>query len=114
MREECPMKPVLIVALACALLASTTALAGDDVPSFKKRGDVEKKFVAKVGTAIVKAARFKPQKVELDTYEYKHNMPKAGRTELTIKMIYYGLATKKKYLADIKVLIDSSDKNSWE
>jgi hypothetical protein len=108
------MKPVLSAGLVCALLAGSTVLAGDDIPTFKKRGDMEKKFVASVGAAIVKAARTKPQKIDMESYEYKHNTPRAGRTELNIKMIYHGLATKKKYTADIKVLLDTSDKERWE
>jgi hypothetical protein len=77
-----------------AILFSLTALAGlallagapaaraaddDEVPSFKKRGDMEKKFVEKVGTAIVKAART-ATKIELDKYEITD--PKKDRKEL--------------------------------
>jgi hypothetical protein len=106
------MKPALCAALACVLLAGPTALAADDVPSFKKRGDAEKKFVTQVGTAIVKAARSTSQKVDLE--EYKYSSPKPGRTHLTMKMVFYGVITKKKYTADITVIIDSHDKDNWE
>ena len=58
------------------------------------------------------AARLKPQKMELDKYEYTE--PKKDRKDLKIKMIYHGLVTKKKYTADITVKIDSGDKDKWE
>jgi hypothetical protein len=99
---------------AClALLASgAAARAADESISFKKRGDAEKAFVTKVGTAIVKAARSKPQKVELEKFDYTH--PKTGRTHLNIKMNYTGLVSRKKWVADIVVVIDSTNKDSWE
>jgi hypothetical protein len=92
-------------------MGGPAANADDDI-SFKKRGDAEKAFVAKVGKAIVKAARSKPQKVELEKYDYTH--PKTGRTHLNIKMYYTGLVSRKKWVADIVVVIDSTNKDSWE
>jgi len=104
----------LSCALLCVLAGGQAARADDDdIPSFKKGKDREtKEFVAKVGTAIVKVARIKPQNMEVDKYEY--TKPKAGRTELKLKMVYHGLVSKKKYLADIVVIIDSSDAGKWE
>ena len=104
----------LTCALLCVLVATQATRAGDDeVPSFKKEKDREtKEFVAKVGSAIVKAGRLKPQNMEVEKYEY--TKPKAGRTELKLKMIYHGLVTKKKYTADILVKLDSSDASKWE
>ena len=101
-------------ALACVLAGGQVARADDDdIPTFKKDKDREtKEFVAKVGSAIVHAARSKPQKIEVEKYEY--TKPKAGRTELKLKMIYYGVVTKKKYTADIVVILDSSDATKWE
>jgi len=105
-----------VLALLCVLIPGQVVRADDDdtpVPSFKSdKGRETKEFVTKVGTKIVRTARSKPQKVELDTYEY--TKPKAGRTELKVKMIYHGLVTKKKYTADIVVVLDSSDGNKWE
>jgi len=97
--------------LALLLVVGTTQ-AMDETPSFKKRGDAEKTFVAKVGSAVVHAARSKPQTVGLLSYEY--TKPKANRTELNIKMEYFGLITKKRYLAEITIQIDSTDKDNWE
>jgi hypothetical protein len=104
----------LSCALLCVLVGGQAARADDDdIPSFKKDKDREtKEFVAKVGTAIVKVARVKPQNMEVEKYEY--TKPKAGRTELKVKMIYHGLVTKKKYTADIVVKLDSSDASKWE
>jgi hypothetical protein len=104
----------LTCALLCVLVGTQAARADDDdVPSFKKDKDREtKEFVAKVGSAIVKAGRLKPQNMEVEKYEY--TKPKAGRTELKLKMVYHGLVTKKKYTADIVVKLDSSDAGKWE
>ena len=99
------------VLVGLALLAGTPAFAEDSI-SFKKRGDAEKMFVTKVGTAIIKAARFKPQKISLEKYDFEK--PKPGRTHLNLKMNYSGLVTRKKYVADIVVIIDSTNKDSWE
>jgi hypothetical protein len=100
--------------LAClTLLAGGVAtFAADDGISFKKRGDAEKAFVTKVGKAIVKAARTTGQKVELEKYDY--TQPKTGRTHLNLKMNYTGLVSRKKWVADIVVIIDSTNKDSWE
>src|SRR5258708_3893808 len=78
----------LSCALLCVLVGGQVARADDDeVVSFKKDKDREtKEFVGKVGTSIIKVARSKPQKMELEKYEY--TKPKAGRTELKMKMIY--------------------------
>jgi hypothetical protein len=88
------------------------ARAADDEPSFKKRGDQEKQFVTLVGEAIVKAAHGTAKKTALLEYAYKE--PKPNRTELTLKMEYYGAVVGKRYVADIVVKIDSTDKNAWE
>lgn len=94
------------------VLVTGTSPAADDFPSFKKRGDQEKHFIAAVGESILKAAHPTGRKRAL--VDYRVSSPKANRTELTIKMEYYGLASNKKYLADITLKIDSTDKNAWE
>lgn len=90
--------------------ATMTAVA-DDI-SFKKRGDEEKRFVRTVGTAIIKAAHKSAKKIDLVKYEY--TKLKADRTNLTIKMEYHGVVSDKRYIADIVVKIDSSNKDAWE
>jgi hypothetical protein len=99
-------------ALAAALVFVTLARADDEELSFKKRGNEEKHFVGQVGEAVVKAAHHTARKITLIKYEY--TQPKPNRTELAIKMEYHGAATDKRYVADIVVKIDSSDKNAWE
>jgi hypothetical protein len=94
------------------LLAAAPARAADDNVSFKKRGDAEKQFVTKAVSKVIKAARSKPQKIALLRHEYKN--PKANRTELHTKAEYFGVVTKKRYVADIVFIIDSSDKDAWE
>jgi hypothetical protein len=109
-------RSVLGVLTTAALvgLAGTALAQGEDIPSFKKRGDMEKQFVTKVGTAVIKVARIKPQKISMLSYEYKLNTPKANRSELDLKMEFHGLVTKKRYTADIVVLLDTTDKDAWE
>jgi len=103
---------LVVVFAGLALLCGGFVRADDESISFKKRGDAEKMFVMKVGTAIVKAARFKPQKVELEKFDFTN--PKTGRKHLNIKMNYSGLVSRRKYVADIVVIIDSTNKDSWE
>jgi len=95
-----------------SLCGTLAAVAADHDISFKKRGDEERRFVAAVGTAIVKAAHKTAKKIELAKHEY--SKPKANRTELTIKMEYHGAVSSKRYVADIVVKIDSSNKAAWE
>jgi hypothetical protein len=101
----------LLVALAVLAGGSAYAAEDDDVPTFKKRGDMEKAFVEKVGIAIVKAART-ATKVEMDKYEFTD--PKKDRKDLKITMNWVGAVTKKKYKSEIVVQIDSRDKEKWE
>jgi hypothetical protein len=102
--------------LAATLLAlqvvAAASGAADEELSFKKRGTEEKAFVTRVGEAIIKAAHGTAKKITLVKYEY--TQPKAGRTDLTIKMEYHGAVSDKRYQSDIVVKIDSSDKNAWE
>jgi hypothetical protein len=101
-------------ALLAGLSLAWTLAAGaaDSDISFKKRGDEEKRFVATVGTAIVKAAHKTAKKIDLLKYEY--SKPKANRTDLTLKVEYHGAVSGKRYVADIVVKIDSSNKDAWE
>jgi len=101
----------LQLALGVLLLLVGAARADDDL-SFKKRGDGEKQFVARVGEAVIHAAHTTAKKVALLKYEFTN--PKPNRTELAIKMEYYGVVTGKRYVADIVVKIDTSNKDSWE
>jgi hypothetical protein len=102
---------MVLTGLALAL-AGASARADDDDVSFKKRGDAEKQFVTRVATAVVKAAHATGKKHDL--LDYKFTSPKTNRTELVIKMEYHGALTNKKYVADIVVKIDSTEKDSWE
>jgi hypothetical protein len=110
-----------------ALLAALTLLAGgtaraadDDVPSFKKppAKEKEKGFVTEVGTAILKAARLDPTKIELDSYKIKDVKGKKHRKELEITMNWDGRVssrvTKKKFASTIVVHLDVSDDKEWE
>ncbi len=99
--------------LAALLLAGSGAARaeGEDI-SFKKRGDNEKNFYKAVGTAIVKAAHKTAKKIDL--LDFKLTEPKPGRKDLAMKMEFHGAVTNKRYVADIVVKIDASNKDSWE
>jgi hypothetical protein len=98
--------------LLAGLTSTALAQAADEDVSFKRRGTEEKRFVTQVGEAIIKAAHGTAKKVALVKYEYAHSKP--NRTELVMQMEYHGAATDKRYLADITVKIDSTDKDAWE
>lgn len=100
----------LVALTALALLAP--GVRAEDVPSFRKRGDQEKKFASEVCIAILKAAHGTGQEPTMDRHEYKN--PKPGRTELVMKGTFKGKLTGKLYTADMTVIIDSTDKDSWE
>jgi len=112
------MKPTLLSLAALAaglgLLASAPSAqaADDDVPSFKKRGDMEKSFVTKVGDAVVHAARTKPGKLE---YE-KHEVTDVDTylKEMKIIMGWTGAVTKKKYSSTIVLTLYTKDKEAWK
>jgi len=112
MRATLPLGATLLAALA--LLTAGPAARADDVPSFKKPPDKdkEKEFVTEVGTAIVKAARSNPTKIELDAYKFKN--VKKGRKDLEITVNWVGAVSKKKFVSTIVVKIDSSNDKEWE
>lgn len=89
---------------------ATPAEAG--VPSFKKRDSIDKTFLKEVGEAVVKAVRSKPARLELG--DYRISDPKPNRKVLTIKMVWHGAATGKKFTSDIKITIDPTQKDNWE
>jgi hypothetical protein len=101
----------LVAVVAALAWAGTARAEGGDI-SFKKRPDNEKAFVKAVGTAIVKAAHKTAKKIDL--VDYKYTEPKPNRKELAIKMEYHGAVTNKRYVADILVKIDASNKEAWE
>lgn len=101
-----------LAVLGLWLAAAGAATAAEPDVTFKKRGTEEKRFVESVGKAIIKAAHSTGKKPAL--LEYKYEKPKEGRTNLKMKMEFYGAATKKRYIADIVVKIDSSNKEAWE
>jgi hypothetical protein len=97
---------------AVVLVSGPGAARADDDVSFKKRPDNERVFVKAVGAAIVKAAHHTAKKIDL--VDYKYTDPKPNRRELEIKMEYHGAVTDKRYVADIVVKIDVSNKDAWE
>src|SRR5271166_4167339 len=98
--------------LLAALTLSALAPAADSDLSFKRRNTEEKHFAAQVGEAVVKAAHGTARKVPLSKYDYA--LPKVNRTDLVWQMEYRGAISDKRYIADIVVKIDSTNKDAWE
>src|SRR5687768_12735414 len=95
------------LALICGVLLAGVATA-EDVPNFKKKGDLEKKFVSEVCVAIIKAARTSAKNPSLQRFEYKDVKDKPNRSELHIKGKYNGVISGTEYTADIVVHLDVS------
>jgi hypothetical protein len=101
----------LCLGLVCSVLLTSGSRA-EEVPNFKKKGDLEKKFVSDTCVAIIKAARPSAKSPSLHRFEYKE--PKANRKDLHIKGKFSGVLSGSEYTADIVVHIDCKDPNSWE
>jgi len=113
MRATLPLGAALIAALALLVASPAVRAADDDVPSFNDRGDDEKAFVTKVGTAIVRAARNAPKKIELGEYKFVDVKGKKDRKDLEITMKWVGVVNDKR-VSTIVVKIDASDAKKWE
>ncbi len=101
----------LCLSLACLTPGPVRGAEPEDV-SFRHRGDNEKAFVRAVGIAVVKAAHTTAKKIDL--LDYKYTEPRPGRKDLKIQMEYHGVATNKRYVADIVVKLDVTNKDAWE
>jgi hypothetical protein len=104
------------VAVLCAggLLASA---ARADEASFKKaptNAGEQKTLANDLTMAVLQALRPTGQNKTVEAFEFKENDPKPNRTTLVIRATFLGKVTKKKYNADIRVVIDSTQKNTWE
>jgi hypothetical protein len=105
-----PAPTALLVALAS--LSFVGSLRAEDPPAFKTRLDAEKAFITKVGEAVVKAVRTSPAKLSLS--DYKITDPKPNRKLLAITMNWAGSITGKKFTSEIRLLVDSADRDNWE
>jgi hypothetical protein len=101
-----------LAVLALVVIVAPVTAADDDIPNINKRGDDEKAFVEKLGTAVVKQARTSIKNTTDVTYEKK--TPKDGRTDFHIKAGYKGGVIGTKYTATIVVHVDTSNKDKWE
>jgi hypothetical protein len=104
-----PARTALFVALASLSFVSQLSA---EPPAFKARLDGERAFITKVGEAVVKAVRTSPAKLALG--DYKVTDPKPNRKLLSITMNWAGSITGKKFTSEIKITVDSADKDSWE
>jgi len=104
-----PAPTALLVALASLSFVSHVSA---EPPAFKNRLDGERAFVIKVGEAVVKAVRTSPARLTLG--DYKITDPKPNRKLLAITMNWAGSITGKKFTSEIKILVDSADRDSWE
>lgn len=94
--------------------ASVRSWVNDDFPSFKKRNAEEKTFMAEIGKSIIKAVHPTAQKIEMVKYEIVKVKDKENRSEINLKMEYFGVVTNKKYIGDAIIKVDTSSKDGWE
>ncbi len=92
--------------------ASVKSWINDDMPSFKKRNSEEKTFMAELGKAVIKAVHPTAQKIVMIKYEIVK--VKENRSEINLKMEYFGVVSNKKYIGDAVIKVDTSSKEGWE
>ena len=93
---------------------SVRSWINDDIPSFKKKNSEEKTFMAELGKAVIKAVHPTAQKIEMIKYEIVKVKDKENRSEVNLKMEYFGVISNKKYLGDAVIKVDTSSKDGWE
>lgn len=96
------------------LLSLCVVAADDQVPTFKKRGDAEKKFYEGVGLAVIKAVHPTGVNAAFLSHELRDEKLKADRKELLIKMEYKGPVTRKVFQSDITIKLDTRNNEAWE
>lgn len=94
--------------------ASVKSWINDDLPSFKKRNSEEKTFMAELGKAVIKAVHPTAQKIVMIKYEIVKVKDKENRSEINLKMEYFGVVSNKKYIGDAVIKVDTSSKDGWE
>lgn len=94
--------------------ASVKSWINDDMPSFKKRNSEEKTFMADLGKAVIKAVHPTAQKIVMLKYEIVKVKDKENRSEINLKMEYFGVVSNKKYIGDAVIKVDTSSKEGWE
>ncbi len=94
--------------------ASVKSWINDDMPSFKKRNSEEKTFMAELGKAVIKAVHPTAQKIVMIKYEVVKVKDKENRSEINLKMEYFGVVSNKKYIGDAVIKVDTSSKEGWE
>lgn len=78
--------------------ASVKSWINDDMPSFKKRNSEEKTFMADLGKAVIKAVHPTAQKIVMIKYEIVKVKDKENRSEINLKMEYFGVVSNKNIL----------------
>lgn len=94
--------------------ASVKSWINDDMPSFKKRNSEEKTFMAELGKAVIKAVHPTAQKIVMVKYEILKVKDKENRSEINLKMEYFGVVSNKKYIGDSVIKVDTSSIEGWE
>jgi len=104
----------MLLAVLSVLAALPARAADDDLPSFRNRGDDEKKFVTEVGIAIVKTARWGPTGHELDSYKIEPTRAAEPRKDLHIVVSWKGGLKKKTFHSTIVVHVRVISEKEWE
>jgi len=104
----------IVVPAFFGILSVCVFAADDQVPTFKKRGDAEKKFYEEVGLAVIKAVHPTGVNATFMSHELRDDKLKADRKELMIKMEYKGPVTRKVFESEITIKLDTRNKDAWE
>lgn len=105
---------LMVVPAFFVIMALCVFAADDQVPTFKKRGDAEKKFYEEVGLAVIKAVHPTGVNAAFLSHELRDDKLKADRKELMIKMEYRGPVTRKVFESEIIIKLDTRNKDAWE
>jgi hypothetical protein len=85
-------------------VAAVVALLGGTGPA--QAAKVDEQLAKTLGRTVVVAAHPTAQKVEMT--DYKVSTPKDGRLVLDIRMKYFGKVTSAKYLASVRITLDTT------
>lgn len=110
------MAALAVCPLYFGLLAVCVFAAGEDetIPTFKKRGDLERKFYEEVGLSVLKAAHPTGGEPTFTGFELKEDGDKKDRKILVLKLQYKGRVTRKTYEAEATLKLDTRKQDSWE
>jgi len=110
------MTALVMAPLYFGLLCLCVFATGDDstIPTFKKRGDAERRFYEEVALVVMKAAHPTGVEPTFGGFELTDDGEKKDRKVLVLKMQYKGKITRKVYDAEARLKVDTRKSDTWE